>query len=152
MDRGAEVPDQGWLWGSTATKRWGQNIIDAISTISEGASFYESLVSDFDKVGPGGSGLPEESHAATGDSGGALFIKDAGIWKLAGIMTAVTQDGRSFYDANPLPGPPDPDVLVSVRLSVYDDWILATIPEPGTWTLMLLGGGLLGAHLLRRRK
>ena len=152
LDRGAEVPDQGWLWGSTATKRWGQNVIDATFTISEGASFYESLVSDFDRVGGFGSGLAQEAHAATGDSGGALFIKDGVVWKLAGIMTAVTESGRSFYDNDTvLPGN-QPDRLFSVRLSAYDDWILTTIPEPGTSTLMLLGGGLLGAHLLRRRK
>jgi hypothetical protein len=152
LDRGAEVPDQGWLWGSTATKRWGQNVIDTTFTISEGASFYESLVSDFDRVGGSGTGLPEEAHAATGDSGGALFIKDAGIWKLAGIITAVTENGRSFYDANTLQPGDQPDRLYSVRLSAYDDWILTTIPEPGTYGLLLLGGGILGAHLLHRKR
>jgi len=152
LDRGAEVPDQGWLWGSTATKRWGQNIVDGTLTVSEAGVFYEALVSDFDRVGGFGTGLADEAHGATGDSGGALFIKDAGIWKLAGIITAVTENGRSFYDANPMPGPPDPDVLVSVRLGAYDDWILTTIPEPGTWALLASGIVLVGARLLLRKK
>lgn len=153
LDRGTEVTGQGWLWGSTHTKRWGQNIIDGFTIVNSGGTFYEGLVSDFDKVGFGGSGLAEEAHAATGDSGGALFLKDAGVWKLAGIMTAVTQDGRSFYDTDPgLPGNQLPDKLVSVRLSAYDNWILATIPEPKAGVLMVFGLAAVAFRLLTRNR
>jgi hypothetical protein len=152
LDRGTEVAGQGWLWGTTQTKRWGQNMIDGALTIDSGEAFYDALISDFDRVGAGGSGLANESHAATGDSGGALFIKDAGVWKLAGIMTSVTQDGRSFYDANPMPGPPEPDVLVSVRLSAYNDWILTAIPEPNAGVLMIFGIAAVMIRLLVRNR
>ena len=153
LDRGTEVTGQGWLWGTTQTERWGQNVIDGTFTISDSASHtsYESLVSDFDRVGSGGTGLANESAAATGDSGGALFIKDGSIWKLAGIMTAVTATGHSYYDNSPtLPGN-QPDNLYSVRLSDYSGWILTTIPEPGSWALMVLGSGLLAARLFRKK-
>lgn len=152
LDRGVEVPGQGWLWGTTQTKRWGQNVIDGSFTLDEGEAYYEALVSDFDKVGLGSPGLGTEAHAATGDSGGALFIKDAGVWKLAGIMTGVTQDGRSFYDADPSPGPPDPDVLVSVRLSAYNDWIVTAIPEPSANALMIFGVAAVAFRLLVRNR
>lgn len=153
LDRGTEVLNQGWDWGTSGTKRWGQNVIDGTQTVTDpfGNFSYTALVSDFDRV-VGGTGLANECTAAFGDSGGAMFIKSGSTWKLAGIMTAVSETGHAFYDSNTALPRDQPDHLYSVRLSDYSSWILATIPEPGTWTLMLLGGGLLGAHLLRRRK
>ncbi len=91
--RGAEVTKsgqtRGWLWGPHDRKaRWGVNRVDAIESHS---AVGDLLVTDFDAA-PG----TEECHAAHGDSGGALFIRDGGTWKLAGIFYAV--DGR--YDTN----------------------------------------------------
>lgn len=66
----------------------------------------------FDKAG-----LPNEAHLSVGDSGGAVFIDDGGVWKLAGInydvdgafytasdasggFLAALFDERGFYDEN----------------------------------------------------
>jgi hypothetical protein len=43
------------------------------------------------------NGRPNEAHLSSGDSAGALFIDDAGVWKLAGINYAV--DGPFYTDA-----------------------------------------------------
>lgn len=84
---------RGWRWGPIDLKaRWGTNKVDSTSTIP---SRGEMLITDFDDLAG-----TDECHAASGDSGGALFIEDAGTWKLAGIMYAV--DGR--YDTNTICG------------------------------------------------
>ncbi len=91
--RGAAVTlaseTRGWLWGSNDQRaRWGVNVVDSIEPSSSAADL---LVTDFDEA-PG----TEECQAASGDSGGALFIKDGATWKLAGVIYAV--DGK--YDTN----------------------------------------------------
>ena len=84
---------RGWKWGvSDKRARWGVNDIDSIVN---DPSFGELLVTDFDEA-PG----TEECQAGSGDSGGALFIKDLGTWKLAGIFYGV--DGS--YDTNSICG------------------------------------------------
>jgi hypothetical protein len=93
LTRGAEVTLQtqtrGWKWGANDKRaRWGVNEVDSIESDD---SVGDLLVTDFDEA-PGS----EECHAASGDSGGALFVKDGARWKLAGIMYAV--DGK--YDTN----------------------------------------------------
>lgn len=153
LDRGAAVPNQGWLWGSTTTKRWGQNVIDGTVNVNDptGGFNYQALYAEFNRVGGGGSGLANEATGAFGDSGGGLFIKQGSTWELAGIITAVTANGHSYYDNDTgVPGN-QPDSVYAVRLSDYNSWILATIPEPGTFAMLLVGSGLLGANLLRRK-
>jgi len=95
--RGSEVTmageTRGWLWGLGGHwARWGVNLVDSVET---GSSVGDLLVTDFDEA-PG----TEECQAASGDSGGALFIQDGATWKLAGILYAV--DGR--YDTNTVCG------------------------------------------------
>lgn len=83
---------RGWLWGGDDRRaRWGVNDIDAI----ENSPVGDLLVTDFDEA-PG----TEEAHAASGDSGGGLFVKDGATWKLAGVFYAV--DGK--YDTNAVCG------------------------------------------------
>ncbi|MFP6879686.1 MAG: hypothetical protein VCA34_01970 [Roseibacillus sp.] len=84
---------RGWRWGSDDKRaRWGVNNVDY--TIND-PSVGSLLVTDFDEA-PG----TDECSAAAGDSGGALFIKDLGTWKLGGILYAV--DGQ--YDTNTICG------------------------------------------------
>lgn len=84
---------RGWLWGSNDKRaRWGTNTVDSVYT---GSSVGDLLVTDFDEA-PG----TEECHAALGDSGGALFLKDGAIWKLGGIIYAVD----ASYDTNAVCG------------------------------------------------
>lgn len=92
----------GWQWGpGDDVQRWGEN---QVST-ANGTSLYVT----FDE-----QGKPNECMLSSGDSGGASFINDGGVWKLAGInygirstvastaggteFTAALFDTRGFYD------------------------------------------------------
>ncbi len=94
---------------------------------------------------PGDAGVrPLEGSAARGDSGGPVFIDFGDGYVVAGIHSFVwNMDGGALATYG--------DVVVSARVAAYDDWIVATIPEPRTWSLI---GGLavLGVALLRRRR
>lgn len=169
--RGTEVllEDEpiGWRWG-TADKaaRWGTNEVGA--TVSFSGADY--LYATFDS-GVGG----DEAHLSSGDSGGALFIQDGGVWKLAGInysvdglwdynaVTDASEFNAALFDAGGMyvgsdPGnwtlvedeeSPVPSGFYSTRISSYYDEIvdITGVPEPGvTWL------SCISALLLARRK
>jgi len=83
---------QGWNYGaSDLVQRWGENQVASI--------IRDRLYVLFDKAA-----LPNEAHLSSGDSGGAIFLNDAGTWKLAGINFDVDHfasgpDGGGRYDA-----------------------------------------------------
>lgn len=171
--RGAEViaggDVQGWYHtASDGVVRWGANDVEDV--ISYGGAEY--LRADFDAV----SGL-NEATLSSGDSGGAVFILDGGVWKLAGInygvdgpfdMNDTPGDGSEFHAAlferdglytgggavwNPAPA--GSSSFYASRISSSAGQIQAIVavpvPEPGTWVLMAVAGGwLLG--LARHRK
>lgn len=95
--RGDEVVvnDQvkGWLWGASDGRlRWGENVV---------AGKYGALLKFlFDR-----DAGPNEAHLTTGDSGGAIFVNDNGVWKLAAINYAIegpwryTSSGATFNAA-----------------------------------------------------
>jgi hypothetical protein len=87
--------------------------------------------------------LPLEGMAAQGDSGGPVFIDFGDGYRIAGIHSFVwNMDGGSLATYG--------DVVVSARVAAYDDWILATVPEPRTWAL-LAGLAALAVCAVRRR-
>ncbi len=91
--------------------------------------------------------LPLEGAAAQGDSGGPVFIDLGDEPVVAGIHSFVinwndTDDGLATYG----------DTVASTRVSLYDDWIVSTIPEPGTWGLLNGFAVFALAAFLRRRK
>ncbi len=89
---------RGWLPGrSDHRRRWGENQVTGILDLSErdeslAPGERQYLFADFDREG----GF-NEAHLSAGDSGGAVFIRDAGQWALAGINHSV--DGAF----NPVP-------------------------------------------------
>lgn len=99
IDRGDELSGRGWKWGSYSTQksRWGRNQIEGVS-LSNG---NEILHFDFDNL------LGQDEAMVTArDSGGGWFIKDEGVWKLAGVTFAVDatysdaevpSDDNNFY-------------------------------------------------------
>ncbi len=150
---------KGWRPGASDNKaRWGTNTVSGIATLS-GAEY---LVADFDAM-PG----TDEAHLTSGDSGGAVFIKDAGVWKLAGINFAVEGDwdfnglkdgngfGASLFDSGGLYVGSDsagwnfitdtvadiPSSFYSSRISNYIAPIntITGVPEPEVTVLLLLG-------------
>jgi hypothetical protein len=79
---------KGWKWGpADGQVRWGTNTVSA--AVSSGVG--DLLLAEFN-AGAGG----DEAHLSAGDSGGAVFINDGGIWKLAGINYAV----EGSFDTN----------------------------------------------------
>ena len=70
---------KGWLWGhQDGVQSWGEN--DIASVVNGGPGAGQLLRFTFDR-----NKGPNEAHLSVGDSGGGLFILDAGVWKLAGI-------------------------------------------------------------------
>jgi hypothetical protein len=160
--------DIGWRWGPADTKaRWGTNQVAA--TVSAGGADY--LYATFD-AGAGG----DEAHLSSGDSGGAVFINDGGVWKLAGINYAVdglwdynnvidtNEFNAALYDARGMYVGSDPNgwTLVpageeavpsgfySTRISSYQNQIKAItgVPEPVAPALVALAA----LSLLRRKR
>lgn len=88
---------RGWEWSTgDLVQRWGENQVARITQARSGADL---LYATFDQ-----SGLPEEAHLSAGDSGGAVFVDDGGVWKLAGINYDVDSfasgpDGGGPYNA-----------------------------------------------------
>ncbi|MBA2432808.1 MAG: hypothetical protein H0V56_11970 [Chthoniobacterales bacterium] len=81
---------KGWHWGGgDGVQRWGENQVAGIDAMSPD---WHLLRASFDQIG-----LPNECHLSVGDSSGAAFLNDNGIWKLAGIHYAV--DGPFHTDA-----------------------------------------------------
>jgi hypothetical protein len=73
----------GWAWGAgDGLKRWGENNVTAIANLGGGVG--DTLRQTFDRAGNS-----NECHLTVNDSGGALFIQDGSVWKLAGIHYAV---------------------------------------------------------------
>jgi cysteine-rich repeat protein len=77
--------DDGYYWASSRTMRWGTNVVHSIvPDLTIGSRVTDSFTTSFSR-----SGTVDECQAANGDSGGAVFIKNAGTWELAGVMHAI---------------------------------------------------------------
>ena len=112
-------------------KRWGTNIIDALTGSPE--LFFTTISGTDASEDP----TPYETGANTGDSGGGMFAYEGDEWVLIGINVAR--------------GPASPPYTTtgSVPVGNFDEWIAAKVPEPVTvWSLAVLGMVML---LLRRR-
>lgn len=84
-DRGAATSWSGytgWLYATTQSMRWGTNRVSANNLSVVGTTAFEMSFSATNATA-------SEAQAATGDSGGGVFLKSGGVWYLAGIMTAV---------------------------------------------------------------
>lgn len=175
--RGADVMVSGSLHGwehnlGDGVARWGSNIVSSVTTIPALGSM---LVARFDASGPGHT--TEEATLSIGDSGGAVFVNDGGLWKLAGINYSVdglfdtnntTGDGHEFnaalFDRGGLYQGSDgqgwsliPDVGANNPSSIYASRIstnataiqaIAVVPEPQSALLIALAG----LAAIRRRK
>lgn len=144
---------RGWVWGTAdGVKRWGEN------TVAGYANSGSLLAATFSS-----SGGPNEAMLSVGDSGGAVFIQDDGIWKLAGINYAVSGafysntgvngsgveaglfNQNSLYSSNvnsgfnPLSSSAGPGLFYATRISQEEDWILSVIPEPSSAALCVAG-------------
>jgi hypothetical protein len=106
--------------GNTGTARWGSNKIDYPTSAnydvqgSTGLTFNDGIALLFTL-----SGTPYEAGVGIRDSGGGVFVNDAGTWKLAGIIT-------SRYG-----GPTDLTGTFAVSVPAYAAWITAVTNPAG---------------------
>lgn len=148
-DPGESIGDTSVLWGnnSTATKRWGSNVLKALGT-DPYDTLYTILGSDSGT--PAGLGA-NESASTVNDSGSGLFQNIGGIWYLVGLTTGVETDGTSNFGNDSVTDPRG-DANAFVRISSYGAAInTAIVPEPSTYALFALGLGVIVLHLRRTR-
>ena len=133
----------GFFWGTPKIIRWATNQIQALEpdfTFSGNPYTTESFATEFDRNLP----TPHESQVANGDSGAAVFIKNAGSWELAGILHARTVFGpanSAVYG----------DRSFAADLSFYRDQIVTVLlPEPDA--TLGLAACLATLALLHRRR
>jgi hypothetical protein len=109
---------KGWTWGPVSRPRWGTNLVSAVGLeVRTGDSVTPGFAMSFDA-----RGTRFEAQAATGDSGGAVFIPREGRFELAGILLATA----SF------PGQPPNTALygnlsTAADLSVFRDALAALV-------------------------
>jgi hypothetical protein len=125
----------GWKWGkSDGVMRWGENQVVATG---------DFLVGEFNpQLGV------NVGQLSSGDSSGAVFMQENGVWKLAGINYGVdgpfstSPDEPSFYASlvdesglysgsyqYPCDGTPKPSRFFATRISTKLDWILSVINQ-----------------------
>ena len=144
---------RGWNWAadSTAgTRRWGENDVSEIFPYQG----HDTLHATFDQhLLP--NDHPNECHLSNGDSGGAVFLKDGAVWKIAGInflvddlytappnatkFTAAIFDARGYYTSDEKNPPtftqisdpaPVPTGFYASRISSELAWIGSVIADP----------------------
>ena len=142
MGRGASLDSPagsgniyGYAWdgvGNT-TLRWCSNKIEWYYD-----SIEDALVCDFDGLGEGGA-TASEGMLASMDSGGGWFIKNGGVWKLAGLSWAIAHHGSekpygssAWYRDPANPAAAYPDYLVGLRISYFQAWMSAQISSDCT--------------------
>lgn len=144
MGRGASLdypPGSGNVYGydwdrvGNTTLRWCSNKIEWFYD-----SIEDALVCDFDGLGKPGA-TASEGMLASMDSGGGWFIKNFGVWELAGISSGVQHYGgesigSSAWYANPAnPMESYPDYMVGTRISNFQAWINTQISSDCTEAL-----------------
>ncbi|MBS0657594.1 MAG: hypothetical protein JSR82_05015 [Verrucomicrobia bacterium] len=130
---------RGWLWGDIDGRlRWGENKVASLLDIG---GFGQQIYGTFD-AGSAGLGY-HECHLSNRDSGGPVFIREGGVWKVAAVNFSVdgyfaeaatggdffigaftdcsglySDDGSGNRDF--IPGPaPVPTGFYSTRISAY---------------------------------
>lgn len=134
---GSDATVGGYAWAAGNTKRWGSNTADSTSTANAGYGNTHVVITDFDAV----SG---EAQAATGDSGGGVYLSDG---TLSGIMLYT-----GTFNGQPTETAVFGDATYYADISYYRSSILSAVPEPGTVGLMVVGAAALGGYLMHRRK
>jgi hypothetical protein len=134
------------------------NVIDVLGDhpLYEGLP-ATSFVADFDRPGdpsknaPASDAIPTEleGNVAPGDSGGGIFAMSNGTYYLIGVNSYTgrldSMPGATLSRYGSLSG--------GTNLELFHDWIfsqsgIATVPEPGPWSL----AGLAAVALMLRRR
>ncbi len=114
-----ENPRAAYTWTDRGEKRWGTNRVEVNKLWQQQDRFLtRSIVTRFDPTDLEGA-TAHEASATLGDSGGAIFAKHDGEWRLAALITSISN----------LAGRPDQttehgDLTYAADLSFYRDEIL----------------------------
>jgi len=162
-----------------SVKRVGQNKVDRLLVDDDGGSANEVFMFDFDGSTSASNvfgspsrpsnltlGATIEAQYASGDSGSPVFVKDKGVWKIAGIGTfngGTSLSGGSNVKFGSIGG----GTIVAPYLSWIDSTLkssvaagggqtsilvsAAPVPEPQTWLMLLVGMGLIGIMVSRAK-
>jgi hypothetical protein len=177
--RGAQVVSDGpigtrihgWRWGASDGRlRWGRNVVESVVP---GEELFSGRVGDLLRMTFDPDGGPDECHLSVGDSGGAVFLEENGVWQLAGLNYAV--DGPYRLDAEgpafnaaildegglekqrqglwlsvpPLPIP-QPGGFCATRISSHIHWIQSVLDqpwEPGATLVLESGPDVSGPYM-----
>lgn len=136
---------QGYAYdgSSRGTKRWGDNTVSRDYSVTYTVNSVPLTTTVLETTFTGASG---SSQLASGDSGGATFLKVGGQWELAGINLAI-----GTYDGQPSSTAVFGNTSIMGDLAAYAgeiDAITGPVPEPASVGLLLLGALAL---VLRRR-
>ena len=148
--------------GSDGIRRGGTNVLDrygqAVNTTSNIAGTANIFSTDFDNpagtsntlgwLGSSASALSFEATTAGGDSGGPLLIDNGGLWTLVGVLSGGTTNNSVYGDISWWTGVSPFRAQIEAAGGVF----IAVVPEPGTYVLMLLGLGVVGARLRRSKQ
>lgn len=160
LDTGSGDELKGWLGtASDGTARWGTNSITSVlPSIFSPAG--ELLVAEFNAL----SG-PDEATLTGNDSGGGVFVNDAGVWKLAGVnyatdgsfntaptdvgaFNAALFDKGGYYEGSGSNWSYNNDLPVDVPGRLYASRVsssagviqgIVAVPEPSSGWLVVLG-------------
>lgn len=128
VGRGTTITGMGWLWGDTSSqvRRWGTNVTSM--DIDAGNGSQSLLVTSFDLAAGA-----DEAQVTFGDSGGGLFQKQDGTWKLAGLTVGVDA-ASALYDHDPNEPGLQPEHSYFERIRTYREEILRLtgLPDPGS--------------------
>ena len=131
----------------TNTMRWGTNTVstaDVWVNGTNGVPDVKSFATTFNAL----TLDDNEAQAVLGDSGGAVFTKRESAWELSGVMFSVAGfEGQPSAATTPVFG----NVTLSADLSYYAPQIMSIIPEPSTYSLLVVSMLGVGIYALRRR-
>jgi hypothetical protein len=116
---GTEIAGQGWQRNNARVRRWGTNT--TFGRYVETADGIRLATAFNANVGP------NETSLMLGDSGGALFIKYAGKWKLAGVAVDNDDVEQALYDRDPAQEGDQPDRAFYVPMKLHRQEIRAII-------------------------
>ena len=104
------------------TRRWGSQMITALQPKRTDDSAGHNWNTDCFRMDFNLGHTAHEAGAGTGDSGGGVFYDDNGIWRLAGIT--ISRSSGTYIST------------FAVSMPDYSNWVMETIPESATASLM----------------